>query len=637
MEDLATLPKGDNETIEQDGKFPIMLEPGLTNTLIIDRSKEYRGIWKKWADKQIGALETYTKMFLSQYVGPLKSKSTVVLSIASGIIETLTARLNKGIWGRDKLVDVMSLTPGTSKEQTQLVEDFINQELIYVSRGTKKGKSLIKGCLIEGIGAWQEYWKVTREVRSNPVYDPATGAFLGEGEPVETDYQCWDWREKDPLSICFDPSSPDTMAVSPWVGVRTSMSLADLKVWEAQGTPEHPTITNVDQIATITPSSITNVDDWEAKRKGGAGSLNKFEYGQHKEYTVDEWRGTIVWEVDQEGVDEKGNALPKKVMSEDFHWIIVEEKVLILFEKNDLQPKRKAVGSFPVIIDPRKPMGKSALHDVVGIQQMINMFAGKQSDLVEQAANRPTYYDKRSGMSGRTAFQRTQGLIAVNDVNGIKEGTVDTSAIQVNQAFLQFLIDFARNLTAATEQAQGLQGAGTATEFAGLMQLVGTRFEELADNIIQFFCVPLGQGCLDFYQQFGIDGQMVVRRSSIDGESYPITRQMLQGRWQIVPSGFNAQANKEARTKNAIEMMRVMMELAQAAMANPALTQGQLPNLKEAFDAVMSMMDQRNTQNMWVEMPPPPMMMPPPAAVGGEGAGPAAPPPTDTVSPEAMV
>ncbi len=621
---IEKTPQGDGSASEGlselESKFPINLPEGLTAEKVKQFSYEKRGIWKKWADKIQPQLEIFQKMFLSQQTLPSKSKSTSVLSIAAGIIETLTARLCKAIWGRDKLVDVLPLDANVAKEQAQIVEDFINQELIFVSRGTQKGKSLIKSALINGVGMWREKWKVTRELRSQPQYAPSAPGgplvYVGEGAPVETSHQCWDWEESDPLGISFEPSTQDTVAKSPWRSIRKFMSLADFKEWEATGE-----ITKVDEIATITPSGASTPTDWETKRKNWLGGVSNFAYAHHKEYKVDEFCGTIVWEVDQEGEDEQGQPLPKKVMSENFKWIYVEEQVLIHFDLNDLQPKRLSVGSFPIVINPREVFGKSSLHDVVSVQQQVNMFAGKQADLVELAANRPTYYDKRSGLSGKTAYQRTQGLIAVSDVNGIKEGTVDTSAIGVTQTFLEFLINFSRTLTAATEQAQGMQGADTATEFSGLMQLIGTRFEDLADNIVQFMAVPMAQGCLDYYQQFGIDGQMTVRESSVDGQSKPVTRQMLQGRWQIIPNGMNSQADKAAKTKAAIDMMDMFIKLAEEAFKNPVLTGGQLPNLKALADNVLTLMDQRQASNFWVAMPPPtPPTMPPPAGMNGGGA-----------------
>lgn len=628
------IPQGDTSSSPLEEKFPIALPFGLTASSVKERSKEFRKRWKTWADKQATRIEVFHKMFMAEPTGPQRSKATTVLSICSGIIETLASRLDKGILGRDGIVDVMPLDPDVPKEVTKTVEDFINQEVIYRSRGTKKGKSLIKSALIDGVGVWRDKWVVKKERRSVPQYEaPAMGIepiYVGEAvEEVTRSY--WDWEEKDFLTVGFEPGTETSMADSPWSFISTHMSLGELKKWQEEGK-----ITGVDEIATITPSGVSNAEDWETKRKSALGGyVNNFAYAHHREYKVDEWYGELVWEVEQEGEDEKGQKLPKKIMCGEYHWIIVEESVLILFEENPLTPVRKPVGSFPIIIDPRKVVGKSSLHDVAGIQQMINMFAGKQVDLVEIAANRPVYYDKRSGLSGRTAFQRTQGMVPVNDVNGIKEGTVDTSAIQATQSFISFLIEFARNLTAATEQAQGLEGAGTATEFAGLMQLVGTRFEDLADNIVQFLCVPLAQGCLDFYQQYGVDGDMVVRESSIDGNSKLVTRQMLAGRWQIIPRGTNAQANKESRIKGSIEVMKMLMELGNAAMANPALTEGQMPNLKEYFNqVVLTLMDQPQTQNFWTS--PPPMGLPPMGAEGAMDVPGMTPPPAGGVSPEAM-
>jgi hypothetical protein len=632
------IPSGDNvDSSQVEEKFPVSLPEGLTAAQVKEKTKNYKKIWEPFFKKKSQDLETFQKMFYAQPTGPQKSKATVVLPVAPGIIETSASRIDKAVWGRDKLVDVMPLDPNVSKEQAQVVEDFINQELIYVSRGTKKGKSLIKSALIDGVGLWREKWNVKREVRTSPNYQSPSPMmppmYVGENPPQEIEYGCWDWVEGDPSRFMFDPMATTSIAESPWLGIRDYMSLSELKKWEQMGK-----IQNVDAIAQITPSGIANKDDWESKRRNAIGNgMSSFEYADYKEYKVDEWHGNITWEVNQEGTDAEGKPLPKKVMSEDFHWIMVEEDVLILFEPLDLMPKRIPAGSFPILIDPRKVYGKSALHDVRGVQEMLNNFAGKQADLVAQAADRPVYYDKSSGLSGRTAFQRTQGLIPVDNVNGIKFGEINTQAIAANQNFIQFLIEFSRQITAANEQAQGISGgAQTATEFAGLVQLIGARFDDIVDNIIQFCCVPQGQGCLDYYQQFGVDGQMVVRESSIDGSSKMVTRQMLQGRWQIVPSGANAQANKEARIKSAIEVMKMLIELANQSTANPMLLNGFMPDIKRYVDEVLApVMDLRQSNNLWTQAPPPmapglPAMGPtggPPPPIGGPDMGPVGPSP----------
>lgn len=614
--EAVTIPRGDAEVSEQEAKFPISLPAGLTMEVVKRHYKEARKAWSDWMRGKTPQLETYHKMFQAEPTGAKKSKGDLVLPVSPGVVETLTSRLVKAIWGRDKLIDAMPLDPGITKDTAKIVEDFLNQEIFYRSRGTKKGKSLIKAAIIEGVGMWRTKWCVTKETRMQPQYTQvAPGVeplYMGEA-PQEFEYSYWDWEESDPAKVAFDPWCIDSIANSPYGFWRTPMSLAELKVWEDSGK-----IQNVDAIAAITPSYVNDKEDWEKKRANMMGrGFSNFQYADNKEYIVDECFAQITWEVDQEGQGPNGEPLPKKVMTGKYHFIMVEEDVCVLFEENGLMPKRIPGGSFPFTIDPRKVFGKSALHDIRGIQSLVDTFGGKQVDLVDQAANRTTYYDQRSGLTGRTAFQRVGGLVRVDDVNGIKEASIDTTAIEATQGFISYLTEFARNITAATEQAQGLEGgAKTATEFAGLVQLIGTRFEDLADNIIQFFCVPLAQDCLDHYQQYGVDGQMVVRESSVDGESKIVTRQMLSGRWQIVPSGQNAQANKEARVKAAIEVMKILMELGNQAMVNPALTQGQIPNMKAYFDEVlMVLMDQRQPNNLWTQAPMP--MLPGMPAAGG--------------------
>jgi len=143
------------------------------------------------------------------------------------------------------------------------------------------------------------------------------------------------------------------------------------------------------------------------------------------------------------------------------------------------------------------------------------------------------FYNEASGLNGRTTFRKMKGMIPVADVSGIKDWTPDTSALGVVRDYVQFLIGLARETTGANEQFQGIEGADTATEFAGLQAAAGSRFADIADTLSQGMMEALAFECHAMYSQFGIDGEMAVHPTAESGPSVPITREQLAGDYQF--------------------------------------------------------------------------------------------------------
>jgi hypothetical protein len=599
------LNQGDKQsaTLEQS---PVSLPEGLTKDHVIRVSSGYRKAFESGTSEKRKDVEIFHQLFDGKLTNQIKSKNTAFISVVSSIVDTLASRVSKAIWGRDKLVDVIPETLNQTKDQAKIVEEFVNQQLIYSTRGQQRAKSIIRACIIEGAGFYKDYWKVCKEKQIVPEYklDPMSGKPLYSGDELqELEYGEWSWCEVAPGDAVYDPAAKSWQE-SPYVGFRSVMTLNELREWAEQGK-----IDNIEAIEKITPSGVSDREDWEKKRNeskiNGVNNSNDSLTG----YLVDDWHGCISWQCQCEDGT-------KKTMVQEFHWIIVENEILAKFEEPNLVPERKPGGAFPFGIDPRKVWGKSGLANVKPLQELINTFAGKQIDLVDQVANRPVYYDYRAGKDAKTWLQRTQGLIPVENVEGVKEGSTDPSAVTINQGFLNFLITFSRDMTAATEQAQGLStGDMTATEFQGLAQMVGSRMEDIVDNLFQFWIAPMGASCLAHYAQFGIDGQMIVRESSIDGEPKSVTRDMLAGKWRVVPASGQSEANKLLRQKEDREFLSQMIAFNQAAMANPMQTGNMIYNLGKHIEEIsLPLRDQRNVKDFFEQLPPPV----PPAALAAQ-------------------
>ncbi len=511
-------------------------------------------------------------MFENQNTGVVKSNKVVSLPIANGIVETVNSRLTPAILNRSKFVDAVQNFVTPDDDQRINIDSFVNQKVMQVSRNADKGKAALKGNIIEGVMMWRHLWKIEESTVSVPQYTPDPAfipdpmnpqampkqIYTGE-QPQKQTKQYWSWEYKAPTSMIWEPTCTTRIQESPYVGEHSKMSLNDLLKWQAEGR-----ITGVDQIKNIIPAGVQGParEDWEKQRKEALGERNlDFKYADDKEFYVEEWFACITWETGGVSAQpatetlnvETGEGVPvapkpatqKQTNYGEFHFFIVEDQVVVKFEENGLPHKMKPYGSCPFSTKPRSVMGLAACDPIKIITEQANTFAGKQNDLVNKVADPLTFYDDTSGISGRNQFMRTNGLQPVLNVNGIKQMPTDATPVKINQEYINFCIQLCRDITGANDQVAGIEGADTATEYQGLVAAAGTRFSEVADTINEFFIADLANGCFLFYQQFGVDGQMIVHDTQQTGTSISLTRADLQGDYEFVPTVSQTQTGKE--------------------------------------------------------------------------------------------
>jgi hypothetical protein len=270
-------------------------------------------------------------------------------------------------------------------------------------------------------------------------------------------------------------------------------------------------------------------------------------------------------------------------------------------------------------------MGVSPLDPVIGLQEQINAFSGKQSDLVDQATNRLILYDDSSGLTGRTAFSKLNGLVPVNSVNGIKEFPTQGQNIEIIQNYITALRELTNEATGANEQFQGAEGADTLGEFQGLVAAAGSRFADVADTINQGMIENLADECFHFTQQFGVDGQMVVRQTGGDTPPAALTRADFMGQYKFSAVSSATEGYKQKQIAEDTAFVGQMNEINQANGFGP----GEAPNTAKKYNIAehlktvsLPLRGAKNAPNQFIDVPlPPPMpMLPPPGAPSGPPA-----------------
>lgn len=592
--------------------------PGLSEGAITNYCKTRNAIFTTWFDSYIKKLGTLHLMFRNAPTAA-KAGKVVQFPIASGIVESINARLQPALLNRPKFAEAVPNFVSPDNTKARLVEDFVNQTVTEVTRRPEKGKQAIKSAVVETMMIWRNYWRQEKVKTTEPIYvdDPsfmppmpmfdemgapmpmpqAPQIYQGEQE-TEVVKQYWDWELENPANMAWDPHTVTKLSLSPWVRKRAQLSYNELLRRQAQGD-----FKGVERLRLVVPQGVEGNmrEGWidELKRASGDNHWN-FTYADEKMYQVEEWWADMTW---QNGA---------KVVQKKLRWFLVEGAYVVDIADNPLIPQRMPWDSCPMIQDPHALTGLSPLDTVRNLQEQINTYGGYQDSLAERMAKPTIFYDETSGLSGRTSFMRTYGLQPVQNVAGIKEMTLDSTPLKAVMDYIQFLIDLMRDASGANEQFQGQEGAETATEFEGLVAAAGSRFADVTDTMSQGWLEALCNECFLFTKQFGQDGQMFVRASATEGMVTALTRADFIGDYTFVAA---TAATERAKTQE-LEMALKAVEIGRGMGVGP---DGMVFNANKAYkDSVIPLLGQKNGVEWFTQAPP--MPMPPMGMPGSEGA-----------------
>ena len=654
---------------------------GIDEQSIIRYAKTRNSVFEKWFGDYVKKIATIHKMWLNEPTGMSKGMSPVPLPIAHGIVESINARLSSVLFARPKYIDALPQQISEDNSRQKKVEDYVNQELKDISPQPDKGKAAVKAAILDSFIIWRNVWKQCVEKISVPNYQPMPGVMpqMGPNGPIpppmmymgdteqDQSYEHWDWELKNPENCAWDPHCTTRVQESAWFRERTRMSYNQLMKWQQEGR-----VSDIDRLKVVTPSGLNPgmKKDWESTIREADGDKNwAFTYADEKEFKVEEWFAEVTYEgpvmdtemdegspdgmgiideaksagefgqipVDEAEPAQDDTSLMESPVVENetkvmkAHFIIVEDKFVILFEENKLRPQRIPYGSCPMVIKPRSVMGISPLASVQPLQQQINGFSSKQNDLVDQATNRLILYDDSSGLTGRTAFSRLNGLVPVNNVNGAKEFPSNPTTVEILSKYMEGLKTLMTEATGANEQFQGAEGADTLGEFQGLVAAAGSRFADVADTLNQGFIENLADECFMFTQQYGVDGQMIVRQTAGDTPPISLTRADFIGRYKFSAVSSATENYHKQQIADDTNFVSTMNEINQTGGWGP----GEIPGTVKKYNLAshlknvsLPLRGAKNSADQFIDVPlPPPMPMLPPHA------GPPMPPPPQEAMP----
>ncbi len=575
--------------------------PGLMESNIVAYCKTRNSVFTTWFDPFIKKIGSLHLMFRNAPTAA-KAGKVVQFPVASGIVESINARLQPSVLNRPKYVEAVPEYLAADNTKPRLIEDFVNQRMAETLRKPEKGKQAIKNAVVESMFIWRNVWRMGTEKTSVPIYVPDPSFMIDPMNPQpppliyqgeqdgERQFGYWDQENENLANMAWDPHTTTRIQDSPWVRKRAPLSYNDLLRRQAAGE-----FKGVERLRFVVPKGAEGnmKEGWidELKRASGDNHWN-FTYADEKLYEVEEWSGEVTWKSGEEHIQKK------------LKWFIVEGTYVVDIAENPLLPQRHPWGSCPLIQDIHALTGFSPIDTVRNLQEQINTYGGYQDSLAERMSKPTIFYDESSGLSARTSFMRTYGLQPVQNVQGIKEMTLDSTPLKAVMDYIQFLIGLMRDTSGANEQFQGIEGADTATEFQGLEAAAGSRFSDMTDTLSQGWLEPTGLECFYYYRQFGIDGQMFVRSSLTEGAVTSLTRADFVGEYSFVATSG---ATEKAKTQD-LEMAIKAIEIGKGMGVGP---DGMMFNANKAYkDTVIPALGQKNGSEWFVQAPPMPMVDP---------------------------
>ncbi len=602
------LPKpADTATLSQDqsnnasGSL-VNLPNGLSEEAIKKYAKTRNQTWDKWFTTQFKRIEANRKLWRNMQQGAIRSigNAPIPLAIGYAIVESVAARLDTTLLQRPKFGEAVSDTVQPDNEAQSTVEDFVNQCVIAEARQPEKGKTCIKGTLLDGYVIARSLWDRKPIETEDAQYqaDPINGQQVYTGSAPTTQFkEKWTFRKCNPANMAWDIHTTTKIQDSPWTRERDYKSFNELSEMQAAGE-----IQGIEALKNIVPSRLEGgaKEDFESKLKKAEGDPNwRLAYSDEKIYQIDEFFAYITY---TQAADTETEEQTKTIKA---HFFIVENDHVLMFEQNVFRPCRHPYVSAQAILDVDSVIGLAILEAIRPILDSINNYAGKQQALVEWCSNPIIFYGNKSGLAGRTTFTRPMGMQPVNDASDIKEFLANPDSVKVVLEYVQFLIDQARQASGANEQFQGTEGADTATEFQGLTAAAGSRFADISENLNQGLFECLMQECYWMYRQFGVDGQMVVHPQTEESAAVAINKQQLQGEYRFVASTTATDGYKGKQIQDDTQFLSMMDGVNQKGGIN-----GMLYNMpKHITEISMPLRGQKSSKDMFVPAPQPPQMM----------------------------
>lgn len=552
-------PPPDMQPEEAQGPKAIELPAGITADWIISRCKNLRKDFLEWFQPELARINENNKIYELKPISEQVDGSET-LPLGTSIVDTTQSKIVGAFVNQDKFVDAapkddQAIIATDSEAQAGLVEDYVNEDIQLTPDFVERCDKLVHLMLIENGVVAEVKWEEILEERATPEYRERlmdkTQVYIGDKQ-----------YEKDCSRPVFNPDSitnygwdprAENISKSPYAWKRVMTTINELKEQEAKGIVQDiDKVTGGQKIESAgggsgaAPSDVNDPQAQQSQMVEGK-KLPDNQFGDRL-IPVDEWWADVIY-TDGEGEN-------KQVKRGRFQYWIADEKTLIKFRVNPLKPMRNPFIHVKISKKTVSALGQGPLDVIKPIMRNISSVLASKNKLLRQTAGSPIFYEPVTMLDAKRTFMEENNLVPVLSTKGIDRLPPPVEAIAILDKHLGFLIQQAREATAANEQAQGIEmKGGTATEAEILMQASSNRTQYMISMLAWNFFVPLASHYLALRQQFSDPESLVLREAGLDGAAKKLSLQDIAGYWEFRPVLSITTSQKLNRFKLLKEML----------------------------------------------------------------------------------
>ncbi len=516
----------------------------LTETKVTDKLNRYNSSWDQYSQDLYPKMKTWWNSYRNLEYS-IEGVSTKIPEIFT-TIETELPHLLNSIYGPSNIVDAKAKFVDPQEEKAFKVKAYINKLIKDICKGRKKTELIIKNMLIYGWAVSKVYWNV----KPDKDIDPITKEVVNQNSAHPDFYMV------DPFAFAWDPDY-DQQEIDgiPWVRERVFISKNKMKEMRDSG-----------ECAKFDDQDLSTVAEDQGKES--RGTRNDSTMKTSKTYYDEFW--CTMYSKDEEG----------KTFSKEYRiWFLANKKV-IKFEEN-------LYGYKPFTIcraysQPNEFLGAGEPEVIGAIANQLSYTHYQAGKTVKKLGQSLTYIDPSAGISPQNLKRIEQGVLFVNNLNGIKsEQTTDPQNISVLVQYEQHLETVLEKITGVGPTMQGeIVGDVTATQISIVSQAASNRLASKLTHLQEDFIVPLAEMFFLLNKQLL---QIPIQFFDTNNNLIQLSPDDFNGNYIWTAGGMIGQSNKSLQLAQNNEIIKGLIEASQASLSTPNPFTVNLPHAIETY------------------------------------------------------
>ena len=530
-ENLIPAQNAGEQVIEQNPLLQFTDE--LTETKITEKLKQFNSTWDAFSAELYPKMKQWLTMYraMDHTVEGVSTKIPEVFTL----VETQLPHLLNSIFSQSNVINATPKFNDPDGAKTYKIKSFINNLIKDRTDGRRKSELVIKNMLIYGWSVVKMYWNTTPDKDIDPITKEVVN--INSAHP--------DFYLVDPFAFAFDPNyDGQKIDEIEWVRERIFINKDKLKQIRDNG-----------ECGPFEDDELESGEGQDKGREARKKNTNQ-EKGRNKTYYDEFW--CTFYSKDSEG----------KLQSNEYRvWFLANNKI-IKFEINEFKFKPFTITR--AYSNPNEFLGQGESEIVGALANQLSYTHFQSGKMVKKVGQNLTFIDPSAGISPQNLKRIEQGVLFVNNLNGIKsEQSTDPQNIQVLVKYKEYLDSQLEKITGVGPTLQGeVQGDITATQASIVNQNASNRLANKLTHLQEDFIVPLAEVFFLMNKQLLQDP---IQFFDSNNNLIELTPEDFNGNYNWTANGTINQSNKALQLQQNMQQLQSIIQAAQASN-NPQIS-----------------------------------------------------------------